>query len=240
MSKVKAVIAAGVLLAAAVGIVAFIVATRTDRYVAGAVVRYFESATGTDTRLDAVSVSFGDSRVGVEGLKIMNPPGFATDYALQIDDAAVTVDVTSLRADVLVVRSVAVDGAELNAEQRGDTTNLNEIVEHIRADDGETKPAQQQRRIVIDSFLLENARVALTADRLAEPQNIVLDPVRVTGIGRAAGGVSYEAATDAVLGAIFTAARSALRHRIGEAAGDAFKTKAEKALRNRVLEGPED
>jgi hypothetical protein len=131
-----------------------------------------------------------------------------------------------------------VDGAHLNAEQRGDATNVTQIQRYMTQPDTGATTAQprEQGRLIIDRFRLTNGRVTLTSDLLSKPEDLALDDVVVEGIGRSSGGATYSEATEAVLNPILRAARAALQNRLRDAAGDAARDEVKKKASERVQE----
>jgi hypothetical protein len=171
-------------------------------------------------------------------LEIGNPDGFETDYALRIEDINLAVDVGSVASDVPVLTEVVLDEAHLNAEQRGEATNLTEIQSYMSRSSGEPPPdaEAEEGRIIIDRFRLTNARVTLTSEYLSEPEELPLEDVVVNGIGRSSGGATYAEATEAILSPILASARTAVQARLRSAAGEAAREELQEELQEEVDE----
>jgi hypothetical protein len=212
-----------IVVAAAVAVTFFL--NRLDGAVGDYIERYGRAATGTDVSVGGVDIALTAGTGTLSRLTIDNPDGFDTDYALRIDDSRLTLDLGSVASDVPIVTEVLLDGAHLNAEQRGDATNLTEIQRYMNGSSGEPPPDAdtEEGRIIIDRFRLTNARVTLTSDYLGEPEELPLRDVVVDGIGRSAGGATYAEATEAILDPILAAARSAVQERLRNAAADAAR-----------------
>ena len=130
MSK-KVILGLGVVVVAAIVVAIAMVASRLGG-IAGRIIEDYGSATtGTAVSVRSVDVEPTRGRGEVKDLTIANPPGFNTAYALKIDDIELALDLKSLRGAVPVVREVVVDDAHLNAEQRGETTNLTDIERYM-------------------------------------------------------------------------------------------------------------
>jgi hypothetical protein len=210
----------------AAGIAVFLVVTRLDRMVASAVETYGSAATGTDVRVAGVAIALTAGRGNVSTLTVGNPKGYATDFAVRIEDIDVALDVRSLASGVPVVADLHLSDARVNAEQIGDATNLTDIQRYLGEPHGEASVAADPRpeaRIIIDRFRLTNARVTLTSELLSEPEELELGDVVVEGIGRAAGGATYTEAAEAIFGPIFAAARSAAQQRLRDAAAESVR-----------------
>jgi hypothetical protein len=209
-------------------------AGRLSPSLASALEAYGERATGTDVRVEAVDVSLPRARARVSGLVVGNPPGYDSEYSLRIDDIDVDVDAASLARNPLVLKDVTLRQAMLNAEQRGGSSNLTEILDHMDRAGGEPEGSEPSRKVIIDRFRLLGGRITLTSDALSEPESLELPDVVVEDVGRAQGGLTFGEATDALLAPVLQAARTAVRERLSSAAGEAVKRKVEEAARERL------
>jgi hypothetical protein len=124
----------------AIGIAILFMTTRLDGFVADTLESYGRATMGTDVSVGGVDIALTQSRGKVGNLTIDNPQGFDTDYFLHVEDVAVTLDLGSLGGTVPIVREVVVDGAHLNAEQRGDATNITQIQRYMTRPDAAAPP----------------------------------------------------------------------------------------------------
>lgn len=226
------VLAIAVVLVAAVALIL----SRADSYIVAAVERYGEAATGTPVTLSDADISLTEGRGTLSGLAVGNTEGYDAPHALEVDTIDVRLDLASLSGSVLVVQDVLVDGARLYAEQRGQRSNLTELLDRMQtsAKEPEADDGGGGGRIIIDRFRLTGGRIQLAADGLDSPQTLELEPVTVQNIGRSAGGVGYSDAADSILGAIIGAARQAVRDGLQNAAGEAVRRKLEQQLRQKL------
>ncbi len=188
----------------------------------------FEKSTDTRVSVGRVSLTPPKSTGSLVGFSIANPPGFETAYALQINALTIDVDLESAATDVLVVRSIAVDGATLNAERRGASVNLARLLGNVRLA-ALSSEGEDRRRVVVDSFSLDNAHMVIT-DPTLRRQTLTLDRIAVRDVGRAAGGVSYEEAVDQIVTAVFSRAYAAMIERVEAAARTAGRDEGEAEL----------
>lgn len=235
MGRKIAVIAIAVVVVIVAGIGVFVV-TQLDRRVAEAVETYGAAATGTSVDVGGVDVSLTEGSGRLRRLTIGNPEGFSSDYALRIEGIDLEVDLSSLAGEVPVIREIVVDDAHLNAEQRGRSTNLTDIQRYMSDSGGAAEPAAgaEEGRIIIDRFRLTNARVTVASELSDDSEVLELDDVVVEDVGRAAGGATYSEATEAVLGPILAAARSAVEGRLRDAASDAAREEIEEETEERL------
>ncbi len=204
-------------------------AGRLDSVVASTVERYGSEVTGTAVDVDGVDLALTAGRAHLTGLTVHNPKGYDTDYAVRIGTATVALDVGSLAGNVPVVKELEIDGALINAEQRGAASNLTDIQKKATADTGDAS-AQEPGRIVVERFRLRNARVLVTSERLSKPEELPLRDVVVEHIGTAKGGATYSEAAEAMLMPVIEAAKSAATERLRSAAGTAISQATQEEL----------
>jgi hypothetical protein len=190
---------------------------RLDSVVASTVERYGSAVTGTDVDVDGVDLALTAGRAHFTGLTVDNPSGYDTDYAVRIGTATVSLDIGSLAGDVPVVKDLEIDGALINAEQRGTASNLTDIQKHATADSGDASTAEPGR-IIVERFRLRNARVLVTSEHLSKPEELPLHDVVVENIGAASGGATYSEAAEAMLMPVIAAARAAAADRLRDVA----------------------
>ncbi len=214
---------------------------RVGPAVAAAIEAYGTNATGTKVRVGNVAVSLRQSRATVSGLVVGNPSGYTAPYALRIDETAVDLDVPSLARQAIELRDVTLQGATLNVEQRDASTNLTAILDRLEhggapagaagASPSGGEQTGEAQKLIIDRFELTGGRITLSSSLLDGPQTIELPQVVVKDVGRAEGGLTFDAAAAALLRPILVAARDAVRDRLGKAAGESAKKKLEGAAR---------
>jgi uncharacterized protein involved in outer membrane biogenesis len=218
VAVVVAVVAAGLVF----------VGNKLDGIVAQAVEDYGSAATGTRVTVAGVDITPTQGRGDLKALVIDNPPGFETDHALRIENIKLALDLRSLTGDVPVVHEVLVNDAHLNAEQRGDSTNLTDIEHYMsKSSEASADSSVPPPRLIIDSFRLTHARVTLTSELLKHPEELELGDVVVQNVGRSSGGATYGEATDALLTPILDAARAAVQQRLKDAAAAAAREEVE-------------
>jgi hypothetical protein len=221
--------------AAAIGV--FMAVNRLDGVVADAVETYGRAATGTDVHVGSVNVALAEGRGKLTRLTVDNPAGFETDYAMRVNDVAVSLDLSSLPTGVPLVTELLLEDAHINAEQRGDATNLTDVQHYVSQAPAEPAASTEEPgRIIIDRFRLTNARVTVTSELLSKPEDLPLEDIVVTGIGRSAGGASYGEAAEAMLAPILAAARSAAQARVQSEAAEAVREELQEEVEEKAGE----
>ena len=136
-----------------------------------------------------------------------------------------------------MVTELLLEDAHINAEQRGDATNLTDIQRYVSAS---RRPSRRRHgragRIIIDRFRVTNARVTVTSELLSKPEDLELEDIVVTGIGRSAGGASYGEAAEAMLAPILAAARSAAQARVQSEAAEAVREELQEEVEEKAGE----
>jgi hypothetical protein len=229
---------AAVLLAAVTALF-FFGTSQLNRTIVDTVENYGSAATGTEVYLGDAQISLRNTSGTLKELMVYNPPGFQSDYALRIASIRLDLNLKASTSQLIVLNDVLADGATLNAEQRGNTSNLTEILAHMNApaeQAGNNAPSGAEPRIIIDRFELTGGRIVLTSDLAGSPQTLDLPDVVVNDIGKSSGGATLDEAAQALLKPIMAAGRSALRTRLESKASEAAKGKLEEAAREKIQE----
>lgn len=126
----------------------------------------------------------------ITGLQIGNPEGFETPFAIRVETAKVELDTAGSGDGVVVIKQVLVDGAMVNAEMKGESSNLQALMDNL--DTGaaveEEEPAGTTK-VIIDRFDFTNAQTTLRSDVIGEKEIGVPD-IHLTDIGRKDSGAS--------------------------------------------------
>ncbi|MDN3518702.1 hypothetical protein QWY84_13865 [Aquisalimonas lutea] len=181
-------------LIAALAATAFLLLNVLTEY---AVERGGSQATGVPVALDGASVSLLQSQLDLDHLVVSNPAGFDTPNLLDLGAGSVAVVPGSFMDDTFRVRHVRLDGLKLHLEHRNGDSNLDAVLEHIRAsrgadqdggsrgtDSGEATSAGSGRTIAIDALRLTDVTVTLQVSVAGEPATVdmTMDSVRLENI----------------------------------------------------------
>jgi len=117
--------------------------------------------TKVDTRIDAVSLSIMSGSGKMKGLFIGNPEGYKSPSAMQVGSSSFAVQPGSLLSDKVVVKSVRIEGPELNLETDLKSINLKKLLSNIEETTGSstTEPSKEPK---------EPAAKEKSADKSAE------------------------------------------------------------------------
>ena len=167
----------------------FLLTRALNAAIASGVETVGSQATVMPVKIEAVDISLFSGKGEIRGLTIDNPDDFDTDFAFELDRIFITLDIGSLRSDVIVIHEITIDGARLTAEQKLlRKNNLLTILNNVRdfASDDDT---EWDLQFVIEEFHFTNAEVTLRAP-LISGQRLDLPDVHVSDIGRPSLGVS--------------------------------------------------
>ena len=89
------------------------------------------SALKVDVKLKSVSVHPFAGKVELEDLSVHNPAGYQSPILMQLGGGRAAVNIGSLMSDKVEMEYLVLDNIELTIEQKGFSTNLNEILNSL-------------------------------------------------------------------------------------------------------------
>lgn len=193
--------------------------------------------TKTQVRVAAVDISLTDGSGMINGLTIANPEGFSDDNVFSLDNIIVQLDTGSLTGDVIVIKSIGVEGARVLAEHVGGGTNVQALRNGMTQTAGnETAAADQstsQNRFALERMTFTNGSIALKSDVFGE-STVPLPDFEVLELGTAEQGLTpeelgQEIATNLV-GQVSSAVVDVVRELARDAALDKIKEEAAEGL----------
>jgi len=110
------------------------------------------------TTLQAADLSIVGGKLGLTGLAIKNPQGFAAADFVELKQIDIAVQSSSLLSDTMVVTDLTLTDLKLSIEQSGLKNNLKEIMSQIQKQRDKTSSS---RRLKIDTLTLKNTQVSL-------------------------------------------------------------------------------
>jgi hypothetical protein len=135
--------------------------------------------------VEKVDLSIVGGKLGFAGLAIGNPPGYQHENLLQLDKANIKVDTKSLLTDKVRINDIRMDGMNLVLEQKGISSNLNEVIKSIpRSSKTETEPSG--KKLNIDNLEISNIVVnvkLLPVPGKADTLTLKLSPIKMTNLG---------------------------------------------------------
>ena len=137
--------------------------------------------------VDVNDVDFRPLRgsIGLSGLTIANPEGYALPTMLAIGNVGAAVEFRSLLSDTIVLDYVKLDNIHLNIEQKGLTTNLQDILNNLPKSEAEAQAEKPGKNIKIKTLELTNVSVTLKVLVPGKKGEVTmkLDPIKIENLG---------------------------------------------------------
>jgi hypothetical protein len=192
---------------------------------------------GVPVSLGSAEISLTDGSGSLNNLEIGNPSGFAGPPSMRIGRIALALDPSQISSQLVVIKTLAIEGAEVAIIAKGTDTNVQTLMKNLEA--GDSAPAESESeaaamKMIIDTFSFTNAKATLSSDLLGE-KTVTIPDIQLTGIGRESSGVTAQQAAKQLLNPILKAATdAAVREGLGV---DDLKKSATEKLNESVGEG---
>lgn len=230
--RTKLLLALTTLLLAALATGAFWLHGNLDRLVQQAITRYGSEIIGAPVTLAAARLETTNGRGELRGLRIGNPAGFKTPYAVQADHIELELDLSTLASDVVVIRKIAVIAPDVIYEKGERQTNFDALQAQIAKAVGPSANAGPGTKLIVQELLVRNARAQASAAFMGgKTVSVTLPDLLMRDLGKAEGGLTPAQLGQRIAGAMekrLTAAVSfdKLRQSVGGAlnrAGNALQ-----------------
>jgi len=187
--------------------------------------------TQTEVSLKSVNLDLSTGKGEISGLLIGNPEGYSSDYAFQLDNIVLQIDLPSLTGPVVVIKEVTVDGAKLIVEQKGAESNLAKLLDNLDSSskeeaDTESKDPQQETsstdvHLMMEKFAFINSSAKIIMEG-SEEKALKIPDITRNNIGNKQTGLTPEKMAKEVL-------RSFIKGAV-KAAGDYIKDLARQSM----------
>ena len=129
----------------------------------------------TPVDLGGVNIKLFQGLAELNHFEIANPQGFTSPHAFKVDVLRVKVDPSSIRSGIIVLDDITLEGVSLIAEQKGLTTNIQELHDAIKkftgrqaaggpTNDTNTDGAKQEPRFVLKHLSFKNNSMSLLTE----------------------------------------------------------------------------
>lgn len=185
-----------VLVLAVVGVGAYVVLNSGD-LIKSAIEEVGPDYLGADVSVSEVDLSLTEGSGAIRGLNLGNPAGFSGSHAMRLNEVKVVLDPQQVSGDLVVLKQISIDGADLLAIAQGKETNFQKLMDNITQATGDAgadaapagDEAASQTRFIVDRFDFTNAKVALQSDVLGE-MDLSIPDIRLTDVGRKSNGAT--------------------------------------------------
>jgi hypothetical protein len=146
------------------------------------------STLGVPVTIKSIDLSIFQGHVGIKGLVVKNPPGYANETLLELGEAAVNLDIGSLMSDTVKIQLIKLDGTKLTMEQKGLSNNLKEILDKLPKEEkkAEPKPEEKGKNLHINRLEITNTNVRvklLPIPGKSDTVSLKLDPIIMDNLG---------------------------------------------------------
>lgn len=181
MSKSFKYILTGFVLLIIVGFIA--VTLSLDSLVKSAIESTGTELTQTGVTVDDVSLSPFSGSGSIEGMRVRNPEGFESDYAVVIRNFEISVDIGTIFSDTVIVNEIIITEPAISVIQKVPQNNLRMLVRNMEsAVEEESEEASQA--MLIRHLLVRNAQVTVTPTIGAQPSaTVVMDELELQNVG---------------------------------------------------------
>lgn len=140
-------------------------------------------ALGTDVRVESVAIDLSAGSATLSGFSIANPQGFSNQDMVRFDELSVTLDLGSLRSDVIRISSIRSVNPYVLYELQGTQSNIDAVRARFPAQDAapESDPGPQPV-IGIDAVTISGIQGSLQSDLLSTPINVNLGNVNLPAV----------------------------------------------------------
>jgi len=191
----------GVLLVALV-IVVLVVGSQAGGIIKTAVEEIGPEVTGSQVTLSEANVSLLGGTAGLKHFVLGNPKGFKSDNLIQVNKVDVALDVNSLFSEVVHIKHIVIDSAELTYELSGKGSNVAALQKQIEQSTGagatastdngqagaESAPA---KKVIIDKILITGTKINLAASLLqGEGASVIVPDIELKDLGKDQGGAT--------------------------------------------------
>ena len=200
-------------LAIIIGAFFYFVANNAGALVEAAIEEAGPQYLGVTVDVEEIDLSFSDGVAEVRGVVVGNPVGFDGPYSVKVDRTLVELDPEGISGDVIRIKRIAVDGADVAVIAKGLDTNLQAIADRAGAGDSggaDEGPVDgvdtvgEEIRVVVERLDFTNASARLRSNLLAET-TISIPDVHLTNVGESGSGATMAEVAAQLLQPIVTA-----------------------------------
>jgi len=156
--------------------------------------------TQTAVTLDAVDYSTSTGLATLTNLKVANPSGFKSKYALNFSRVDIWIDPETLSKEKVLIKALTLVAPEITYEISDTTDNLRTLKSYIEASIRRALSAGPDKKFIIENYIVENGVVVVeSADLKGARKTAKLANIRLTNIGQSEGGLRAEQLTQQLL-----------------------------------------
>jgi hypothetical protein len=189
----KKVIVTLLVLAVVIGSIGYWLSGNIDRLAKNAIADYGSAMTNARADVGDVRISPSSGKGSIQQLSVGNPAGFKTSHALKVDRIDVEIDIATLTKDVMVIRSIVIDGPDVVYEKGEAMTNFDAIQKNIASYLGPADKGKQQSgpKLIVEELTISNAKARASAAFMGgKALTVPLPDITLRNVGKARGGIT--------------------------------------------------
>jgi hypothetical protein len=138
--------------------------------------------TGTGVTVEKVSISPFSGTGTIEGLKVKNPEGFDSEYAIVMQEFDISIDAWSVLSDTIIVNSIVISEPALSVIQKVPENNLKMLMNNMEKS---TAEESSTTAMIIETLLIENGQVTVTPNIGGERSATVkMEKIELQNVGK--------------------------------------------------------
>ena len=131
-----------------------------------------------ETTLDSADISLLNGQFSLSGLEVNNPEGYETQKFLSLGEGSVAISVESLLEETVEIPLLELKNLELTLDQKGGTTNINEILggfggqgggEEVPAEEPSSGDASEGKKFHVGKVTISGVKLLVAAPPLGTP-----------------------------------------------------------------------
>ena len=215
----RVILMGGVLVVALIGIGIYVLYSSLDTVVKSAVEQIGSDATGTEVTLGEVDISPTSGSGALRRFRMTNPPGFEEGDAFKFEEVSVTIDLSTIASDPVVIKEIVVQAPEITYTIGGGTSNMDEIQRNVDdyaasqegSGSGGGGDGGEGPKLIIEHLYLRDGPVTDRAPELSdETLSAPLPDIHLTDIGKDGNGATPGEVARQAMAAVVDSAKSAV------------------------------
>jgi len=196
----------------AVGVFVFL--GNLNEIVRAAVEKVGSDMTQTNVSLSEVDIELTSGKGALRDFSVTNPKGFSDDDAFKFDEVAVTLDISTVRSDPVVIKEIVIQGPSIVYEFGDNGSNVDQLNKNVQSKGGGGEKSfggdKKAPNIIIENLYLRDGSVAVIAPLLNEKLSVPLPTIHLTDISKEGKGATPEEIADQVMSAVLKGAQDAV------------------------------
>jgi len=163
------------------------------------------SVVGVPVSVSDVAINFLAGTASISDLHVGNPEGFSQGNAFELKRIDVELDLMSLTQPVVIIKRIAIEGAQVFAEQLGTTTNLQVIKDKMATDAANESAVSESAsaesstpNIAIAHFEFTEAKAVVKTQQFGE-ESVDVPNIVLQDIGTPEEGVTVKSAAQSLM-----------------------------------------